>query len=231
MRTTIQTSDERLKDAVTAHLEWDPAVDSTDIAVDVADGRVTLRGSVATYPAKLAAGTAARRVRGVRAVANSIAVRPTIDRTDEDLAEDAMTALHLHGTVPRQVRAEAAGGRITLIGHVDWPFQRRSAERAVREIRGVRDVVDKIAVVPSAAVHDVRHRIIRSLQHNADLDSRHIVVSVTRDRAILTGTVGSWLEREAAERAAANAPGIVSVDNRIEVATPAWATSDADELC
>lgn len=231
MRATIQTSDERLKDAVTAHLEWDPAVEAEGITVDVADGCVILRGHAATYPAKLAAGKAARRVHGVRAVVNSIDVRLTIDRTDEDLAEDAATALHLHGTVPRQVHAEAAGGCITLTGHVDWPFQRRSAERAVREIRGVRDVVDKIAVVPSAVAHDVRHRIIRSLQHNAEVDARQIGVTVTRDCATLTGTVGSWLEREAAERAAANAPGIGSVDNRIEVATPAWAISDADELC
>jgi osmotically-inducible protein OsmY len=77
----------------------------------------------------------------------------------------------------------------------------------------------------------VRHRIIRALQHNADVDTRRSKVKVAHDCATLTGAVGSWLEREAAERAPANAPGIARIDDRITVVPPPWSESDADELC
>jgi osmotically-inducible protein OsmY len=51
---------------------------------------------------------------------------------------------------------------------------------------------------------------------------------VAGDKAILTGTVGSWLQRESAERAAADAPGISQVENRIAVESR---LGDMDEIC
>jgi osmotically-inducible protein OsmY len=231
VRAASETGNQRLQQAVQSHLEWDPAVDAGAVTADVDEGYVTLRGVVASYPAKIAAAKAARRVPGVRGVTNAIDVRVAVERTDEDLADNAALALRFHSTVPETVHAEVADGRVRLGGHVDWPFQKRSADRAVREIRGVRDVINQIVVAPRAAAHDVRHRIIRALEQNAELDARRVKVTVAHDRATLTGTVGSWLEREAAERAAANAPGIVSVDNRIAVEPPAWTVSDVDELC
>ena len=228
---TREIGRQQLHDAVMAHLEWDPAVDARAVTVDDVDGHITLRGVVDSYPHKLAAEKAARRVHGVRGVTNAIDVHVTVDRTDEDLGEDAATALRLHCTVPDTVRAEVADGRVTLVGHVDWPFQKRSADRAVREIRGVRDVVNTIVAAPRCAAHDVRRRIVRVLEANAEVDARQIKVTVARDCATLTGTVGSWLEREAAERAAANAPGIARIDNRIVVTAPAWLEFDVDELC
>jgi osmotically-inducible protein OsmY len=129
------------------------------------------------------------------------------------------------------VSAEVRDGRVTLVGHVDWPFQKRSADRAVREISGVRDVVHTIVGAPRGAAHDVRRRIVRALRDNAEVDARQIKVTMTHDCATLMGTVGSWLEREAAERAAANAQGIARIDNRMAVAPPAWIESDIDEVC
>lgn len=231
MRAASETGNQRLQRAVIAHLDWDPAVDAGVVSADVDDGDVTLRGVVGSYSAKLAAVKAARRVAGVRGVTNAIEVRIAADRTDEDIADDAALALRLHSTVPDTVHVQVADGRVTLAGHVDWPFQKRSADRAVREIRGVRDVINHIVVAPKAAAHDVRHRIVQALEHNAELDARRVKVTIAHDRATLTGTVGSWLEREAAERAAANAPGITGVDNRIVVQPPAWTMSDVDELC
>jgi osmotically-inducible protein OsmY len=78
-------------------------------------------------------------------------------------------------------------------------------------------VVNYITVAPTAAVRDLRHRIVKALHQNADVDARHITVAVLGNTATLTGTVGTWLQRDSAERAAASAPGITHVDNRILV--------------
>ena len=161
---------------------------------------------------------------------NTIDVRRRCERTDEDIAEDVSLALRLHSTVPDSVRADVTNGCVRLVGHVDWPFQERGAVRAVREVRGVRDVVCALEVSPRAEIHDLRRRIARVLRQNADVAARHIAVTVVRDCATLTGTVGSWLQREAAERASADAAGIRRVDNRLVVEAPAWSMSDEDEI-
>jgi osmotically-inducible protein OsmY len=121
---------------------------------------------------------------------------------------------------------------VTLTGTVDWLFQKQSAEDAMRHIRGVRGVLNYISVVPRAVVRDVRHRIVKALHQTADVDARHITVTVSGDTATLTGAVGTWLQRESAERAAANAPGISQVDNRILVQSfHDSKMGDWDEIC
>src|SRR5688500_14912603 len=97
---TVNTADLRIRDAVMAQLEWDGEVDADAIAVAAKDNVVTLTGFTSSYTSKLAAERAAKRVRGVRGVANDIQVRLMLDRTDADLAADAVKALTFRSTVP-----------------------------------------------------------------------------------------------------------------------------------
>jgi osmotically-inducible protein OsmY len=216
-----------MKDAVMRQLDWDPEVDATAIGVTAKDGAVTLTGYVGTYMGKLAAERAAKRVRGVRAVANDIEVRLKLDRVDADIAADVVRALELCSTVPDTVQATVHHGHVTLTGKVNWIFEKRQAEKVVRHVRGVRDVINYITIAPGAVARDVRRRIVEALHRNANLDSRNITVDVSGDVAILTGTVKTWLQRESAERAASDAPGISRVENRIAVES----RGDFDELC
>ena len=214
---TLTDADVRIRDAVMRQLDWDPEVDASAVGVAAKNGTVTLTGFIDSYSGKLAAERAAKRVHGVRAVANDVEVRLRLERTDPDIAQDAGRALALRSTIPDGVQVVVHTGHVTLTGKVDWLFQKQSAENAVRHIRGVRDVRNHISVAPQAAVRDVRQRIVKALHQNADVDARHITVTVSGDTATLTGTVGTWLQRESAERAAANVPGIAHVDNRIIV--------------
>src|ERR1700751_5502349 len=88
-------SDSEIERDVRDELKWDPDLDASDIAVSVKDGVVTLAGFTKSYPDRLEAEQAAKRVAGVRAVANDIEVRlPAIDqRPDPDIARDAVAAL------------------------------------------------------------------------------------------------------------------------------------------
>ena len=122
-------------------------------------------------------------------------------------------------------------GHITLTGRVNWLFQKLDAEDAIRRIGGVRSVTNYIAVAPHAAVHDVQRRIVKALHRDADLDASRIAATVTADTAVLSGTVATCHQRELAQRAAANAPGIARVDNRIVVEPVLPEIEDGDELC
>lgn len=224
---TLVEVDTRIRDLVTRELEWDAAVDASAIGVAATARTVTLTGYVDTYLCKLAAERAAKRVRGVRAVANDIEVRPKVGRTDSDIARDVVRSLELRSTVPDNVQATVHHGYVTLTGETMWEFQRLDAEKAVRHVRGVRGVVNRIGLAPMSAARNVRHRIVEAFHRNANLDARHVTAHAAGDVVTLTGHVGTWLQREIAERAAADAPGIRRVDNQITVEPPA----DEDEVC
>lgn len=229
---TLKDTDVHVRDAVMHQLDWDPAVDASAIGVIAKDGAVTLTGYIDSYSGKLAAERAAKRVRGVRGVANDIEVRLKLERTDADITGDVVRALELHGTIPDTVQAAVHHGYVTLTGMADWMYQKHDAERAVRHVRGVHGVLNYITIAPRAVERDVRHRIVEALHRNANLDARHIKVTVNGDRAVLTGSAGTWLQRETAERAAADAPGIRGVDNRIVVEPEMSPAGELeDEIC
>jgi osmotically-inducible protein OsmY len=210
-------ADVRLRDAVIRELDWDPEVDDSAIGVAAKDGIVTLTGFIDSYAGQLAAERVTTRVRGVRAVANDITVRLKVDVTDTDIAAAAALALKLAPGIPSSVQPTVRNGRVTLTGHVEWLQQKVQAELAVRHVAGVLGVLNHIDVSPKTVQRDVRRRIVQSLHRNADLDARHVEVAVTGDVVTLTGTVGSWAQRDAAERGAGSAPGIRRVDNRLLV--------------
>lgn len=226
---SLTGTDTRLRDAVVRELEWDPEVDASAVGVTAKDGAVTLTGFVDTYAGKLAVERIAKRVRGTRAVANDVVVRLAVDRTDPDIAHDAIRMLRLWPSSSDAVQATVHHGHLTLTGAVDWLYQKQQAHDLVRHIRGVRGVHNHITVTPKAEPRDVRRRITRALHEHADLDARHIAVDVRGRVASLTGEVGSWAQRDAAERAAASAPGIAEVDNRLGIVPQSL--EPVDDLC
>ena len=228
----LTSADVRLRTAVTRQLEWDPEVDASAIGVAAQGAAVTLTGFIDTYAGKLAAERAAKRVQGVRAVANDLEVRARHERNDADIAQDTVEALRLRSGAPNAVQAAVHGGHVTLTGPVEWLFQKEAAERAVRHVRGVRGVRNHIAVAERSPVKDVQRQIARALHRHADVDADRVSVEVQGHVATLSGTVGTWLQREAAERAAGQAAGISTVDNRLVVVPPLEPpVEDVDELC
>ncbi len=66
--------DEQIQRDVIEELSWEPALDARQIGVTVQNGIVTLTGSVSCLTEKLAAEEAVKRVKGVKAVAEEIAL-------------------------------------------------------------------------------------------------------------------------------------------------------------
>jgi osmotically-inducible protein OsmY len=229
---SITGTDIRVRGAVVRQLDWDPEVDASAIGVSAGDGVVILTGFVNTYAEKLAAERVAKRVRGVGAVANDIVVRQVVDRTDADIAHDALVCLKTRPGLSDAVQVAVHLGHVTLTGRVEWLLQKEAAEHAIQHVRGLLGIFNHITVKPGAAQRDVRRRIVTALHHHADLDARHISVAVHDHAVTLAGTVGTWTQRELAERAAGSAPGVVRVDNQL-VIEPAEPHDEAvpDDMC
>ncbi len=76
-----------------------------------------LSGYVGSYFEKDAAEKAAKRVYGVRGVANNIQVKLPSQRTDPEIARDAVQELESHVSIPAdQIKVTVRNGWITLAG-------------------------------------------------------------------------------------------------------------------
>ena len=108
-------------------------------------------------------------------------------------------------------------GTVTLEGKALFYHQRRYAEDAVRPLRGVKGIIDKIVIDNPAEPQDVGRKITDALTRNARIDARQIAVEVSGRTVILEGVVRSLAERDGAELAAWAAPGVNSVENHLVV--------------
>ena len=213
-------SDEDIRRDVEAELQWDPDIRAADIAVAVKDGVVTLAGFVRSYAQKWQAERDAKRVSGVRGVANDIEVRlPALDaRPDPEIARDAVREIHLRLPYSgEKITVTVKDGWVTLEGEVEWNYLRQRADEAVRRIRGVKGVTNLIAIKPKVATTIVKSQIEDALKRSAETDAKNITVEVEGDKVILRGQVRSWAERQDAERAAWRAPGVGDVQNLITI--------------
>jgi osmotically-inducible protein OsmY len=221
-------TDAEIRKNVEAELSFEPSINASEIGVAAKDGVVALTGRVDSYWEKVAAERAAARVAGVRAVANELEIHLPFsnERTDEDIARAAVNRLEWSVSVPRdRIKVKVSKGWITLEGTVDWQFQKTAAEEAVRNLLGVKGVLNHIDVKPQVSKTEVKSAIEAALKRSAEVDANRITVETDGDKVILRGTVRSWFEREEAERAAWRAPGVRSVDNCITIGTAAAAAA------
>ena len=229
MATRTQTrSDNSLRDDVLLELKWDPKISlASDIVVAVKDGVVTLSGFVPSFWEKDAAEKAVKRVYGVRGIANNIAVKLLWQRTDPEIARDAVHELESHVSIPAdRIKVTVKDGWVTLEGTVDWEYQKSLAESAMKKLKGVSGVTNKIQVTPKASAAEVKSKIEEALRRSAELDARRITVKIEGSTVKLYGSVSSWAERDEAERAAWSAPGTTMVENHNQIIRPTTAPSE-----
>jgi osmotically-inducible protein OsmY len=216
----MKKTDSQLQHDVMTELEWEPSVDPADIGVAVNDGVVTLSGYVKSYPEKIAAEKAARRVVGVRALAEEIKVRFASDpkTADHEIAKRILDTLSWNVSVPdNKVDVKVEHGWVTLTGTVDWNYQSVEAKRAAGRISGVAGVSNLIEVKKLPAATDVKHLITAAFKRQADLDAASVTVVTEGNTVKLGGKVKAWNERGIAERAAWAAPGVNKVVDNIVV--------------
>lgn len=213
-------SDAQIKQDILDELVFEPNIDETQIGVIVEDGIVTLSGVVNEYHKKALANKAAKRVVGVKAVAEDIEVKygDEYKKTDKEIAKAAVNALEWNASVPQEkIMVFVEDGYIYLSGNVPHDYQRIAAKRTVHSLMGVRGVVNNIELIPEAKANDIEMQISKAMERSANLEARGIRIQVDGDTVQLKGRVHSIKERELAEKTAYKALGVRHVQNDIVV--------------
>lgn len=201
-------------------LGWEPMLDPTGLTVDVTGFAATLSGTVKSYPEKLAAERAAKRVPGIQALTSdiSVALPPANERTDLQLAEDVRRALESDILVPHdKITPRVAAGWVTLDGAVDWDYQRSAAAEAASVLMGVKGVSNLVMVQPPSQPANVQARVEEALRRRADLHGDRIKVEARDGTVVLHGHVRSLAEREEAEQAVRAVPGVILVEDDLKI--------------
>ena len=213
-------TDHQLRQDVLDELDFEPSVNAVHIGVGAHDGVITLTGFVSSYGEKLAAERAARRIKGVKAIAEEIEIRLPSDKkvADDEIAGRAVDILKWRVGFPaNRIKVKVEKGIVTLTGDVDWRFQKSEAEAAVHNLSGVAGVANLIQVNSAVPVAEVKEKIQKSLHRNAELDASRITVQIDGGKVVLGGKVHAWYERDIAERAAWSAPGVTEVQDHIQI--------------
>jgi osmotically-inducible protein OsmY len=215
----MKKPDIQLKQDIDDELRWDPKVNASQIGVTVDNGAVTLLGVVDTYAEKWAAEDAAKRVGGVRAVAQELTVQVNVDHTrnDADIAAAALESFKWNVYIPKTVTATVARSAVTLEGQVSWNFQRDAAEHAVRNLVGVVAVYNLITLKPQATVVEVKEQVQAALRRQAKEDAHSIHIETSGGKVTLTGHASSWQAIEDAAHAAWAAPGVTEVIDQVKM--------------
>lgn len=219
-------TDVQIQKDVMDELRWEPALDSAEIGVSVKDGVVTLSGIVDTYLKKVSAEKAAKKVAGVKAVAEDIQVgiSPSYRKTDAEIAEAVLKALKWSTAIKEEkVKIKVEDGNVKLEGEVDWAYQKNNIQIVVQNLSGVRTVTNLITLKPLIMADDIQQKIKAAFQRNANIDAENITVSTLSNTVTLRGKVRSLAEKEDAESVAWAAKGVNRVENYLEVETPEYA--------
>lgn len=221
-RSTIHASrsDDELEKAIDVAFYYDPRVVSTRPSVTVEDGLATLRGSVRDLRAKRAAEATARHVVGIWGVRNYLKVRPDEKQAAADVVSQARRALEAEPVVNAgAVQLRLLGGTLYLYGNVGSAVAKTRATRAVEGVDGVTKVRNLLshardwAFQPDERIED---EVSSQLFWSAFVDDDKVHVTSERGVVTLSGKVGTWSERMAAE-ACAWAGGAKDVENRLRI--------------
>lgn len=193
------------------------------VRVTVDRGVVYLTGSASSYAQKWAMARAAARVVGVKDLRDHLTVSPPADDYREDchIREAARRALEWDARVPVGVHAMVTDGVLRLHGLVQRFSHREAAEEAVRNLIGLRDVVNeiKVAGVPLRRLPaDLAMDVDATLRRRFGVDGAYISVEVADDVVTLRGAVPTYAMLDDIERAVRSVSGATRLDNQLLVA-------------
>jgi len=219
----MKRNDEVIKKDVVDELYWDNRIDASNINVTVDDGIVKLSGEVPTYNSLTLARSLPWRIGGVKDVEDNIRVNyvlPAPLPSDDDIGIWIENTLAWDPAIDEtRITTAVDNGIVTMEGTVDAYWKKSFVENKISGIRGIVDIENKLAVVPTERINDevIAQDIVSAFDRDVQVDPETITVDVKDGIVTLSGAVPYPAARHAAERNASLTGGVIDVINELKV--------------
>jgi osmotically-inducible protein OsmY len=213
-------TDGQIKQDILDELVFQPNIDETQIGVIVEDGVVTLTGIVNDFHKKISAENVVKKIKGVKAVAEDIEVKygAEFQKTDKEIAKAIVRAFEWNTAVPEdKITIEVQNGWVTLLGEVEFWYQKDAARCVINGIIGVKRIINNIEIKPAIKPDQVKEKITSAFRRLADIEAENITIEVDENIVVLRGKVHSLKEKEEATKTAYYIVGINKVVNKLVV--------------
>jgi osmotically-inducible protein OsmY len=142
-------TDIELKSNVENILRWESSVDTSNIDVTVNSGVVSLEGTVLSYWELRQIEDLVLSVTGTIGLENKLAVVPTENVVDENIAEDIIGAISRnHNVDVDDINVKVKDGKVTLSGTVPNWAAASSAYESALYTGGVKEIENNIVIEP-----------------------------------------------------------------------------------
>lgn len=142
-------------------------------------------------------------------------------KTNEELQRDVQNAIkwepQLHAA---EIGVTAKDGVVTLMGTVDSYYKKIEAEKAAKNVDGVKAVAEEIEIKYSSNTksdEDIAFDILKALKNNWNVPAENIQVKVEKGWVTLEGQVTWNYQKEAANKSINHLTGVKGVNNHIKI--------------
>jgi osmotically-inducible protein OsmY len=214
-----QKRDPEIHQDVRAELATQQDDGRPSVEITVHQGVVDLTGIVESYAQKWAIDHAVRRIIGVKGLRDYLHVRPPEGAAPDDrrIQRTANCTLRWDARVPKGVRADVKRGVLRLSGAVQRLGHREAAEEAVRNLMGIREIVNEIALLPTDPPAHLTPQVEAVLRRRLGPASGVISVAAAQGDVTLRGVVPTFAILGEIERAVWSIPGVTRIDNQLQV--------------
>ena len=206
------------------------AIESQNIIVTCADGKVKLTGEVASWSEGKQAGLLAGEVRGVKSIENDLTVNLMFTRSDEAVKKDIQDTLQRDVyLIGLPIDVTVTYGFVTLSGTVGSEYQKSRAYEDVIWIENVKNIKNDILVQwweeegsrtkPPYNVTDTElaKAVTDELQQDGRLDPRDLAITASYGHVTLIGSVADYYQKSVAEKDAHDVVGVGWITNNLVV--------------
>ena len=213
-------NDIEIQTDILAEIRWDPKIKASSIGVEVSNGIATLSGYVDSYSEKVNAEKAAKRVSGVRAIAQEIQVLlpDSSVRSDTEIARQMQSIISWSSIdLNKEINIKVERGFITLSGKVEAYHQKELAQSYASNMLGVTGVCNLIEVLPKLTGPIIKKDIQDAFTRQAIDQAKKLNIQINQNIVTITGKVKSWSERNSAINAAWSIPTVKKVIDQLQV--------------
>ena len=149
-------------------------------------------------------------------------VRTATAASPETINKEILSQVDESGTVQGYVLdVETREGTVWLRGHVTSLGDKATVERIARNVKGVDEVKNELAIeAATAGAPELANRVRENIRPLSSSGEHDIVITAEGTNVVLEGAAGSSAQRKRIETAARNTSGVVTVQNNLKISRP-----------